>query len=37
MNGATIYIRDVGHVRDGFPPQRNVVRVNGRRAVLMRF
>ena len=23
-NGATIYIRDIGHVRDGFPPQRNV-------------
>jgi multidrug efflux pump subunit AcrB len=34
-NGAIIYIRDIGHVRDGFPPQRNVVRVNGRRAALM--
>jgi len=35
VNGATIYIRDVAHVRDGSPPQRNVVRVNGGRAVLM--
>jgi multidrug efflux pump subunit AcrB len=35
VKGATIYIRDVAHVRDGFPPQRNVVRMNGRRAVLM--
>ena len=35
VNGATIYIRDVAHVRDGFPPQRNEVRVDGRRAVLM--
>ena len=35
MNGATIYIRDVAHVHDGSPPQRNVVRVDGRRAVLM--
>jgi multidrug efflux pump subunit AcrB len=35
VNGATIYIRDVAHVRDGYPPQQNVVRVNGRRSVLM--
>ena len=35
VNGATIYIRDVAHVRDGAPPQRNVVRMDGRRAVLM--
>ena len=35
MNGATIYIRDVAHVRDGYPPQTNIVRVDGRRAVLM--
>ncbi|MBB5444005.1 MULTISPECIES: efflux RND transporter permease subunit [unclassified Paraburkholderia] len=32
---ATIYIRDVAHVRDGYPPQTNIVRVDGRRAVLM--
>jgi len=35
VNGATIYIRDVAHVRDGFPPQTNIVRVNGSRAILM--
>jgi multidrug efflux pump subunit AcrB len=32
---APIYIRDVAHVRNGFPPQTNIVRVNGRRASLM--
>jgi multidrug efflux pump subunit AcrB len=35
VNGAVIYIRDVAHVRDGFPPQTNVVRVDGQRAILM--
>jgi multidrug efflux pump subunit AcrB len=35
VNGDTIYMRDVAHVRDGSPPQTNVVRVNGGRAVLM--
>jgi multidrug efflux pump subunit AcrB len=35
VNGATIYVRDVAHVRDGNPPQTNVVRVDGRRAVVM--
>ena len=35
VNGATIYIRDVAHVRDGSPPQTNIVRVDGRRAILM--
>jgi multidrug efflux pump subunit AcrB len=35
VDGATIYIRDVAHVRDGYPPQRNEVRVDGRRSVLM--
>ena len=34
-NGATIYIHDVGHVRDGSPPQQNMVRVDGANAVLM--
>ncbi|MGC1303304.1 MAG: efflux RND transporter permease subunit [Caulobacteraceae bacterium] len=34
VNGATIYVRDVAHVRDGAPPQQNVVRVDGHRAVL---
>jgi CzcA family heavy metal efflux pump len=31
----TIYIRDVAFVRDGFPPQTNIVRVNGQRSVLI--
>jgi multidrug efflux pump subunit AcrB len=35
VNGATIYVRDVAQVRDGSPPQTNVVRVDGRRSVLM--
>jgi multidrug efflux pump subunit AcrB len=34
VNGATIYIRDVGHVRDGSPPQQSIVHVDGSRAVL---
>ena len=33
--GATTYIRDVAFVHDGHPPQTNIVRVDGRRAVLM--
>ncbi|HEX7419366.1 MAG TPA: efflux RND transporter permease subunit, partial [Thermoanaerobaculia bacterium] len=32
---STIYIRDVAHVRDGYPPQTNIVRVNGQRAALL--
>jgi CzcA family heavy metal efflux pump len=35
QNGATIYIHDIGNVRDGFPPQTNIVRVDGQRASLM--
>jgi len=31
----TIYVRDVAYVRDGFPPQTNIVRVNGQRASLL--
>jgi multidrug efflux pump subunit AcrB len=34
-NGAIIYVRDVAHVRDGNPPQTNIVRVNGQRSVMM--
>jgi multidrug efflux pump subunit AcrB len=33
--GATTYVRDVAFVHDGHPPQTNIVRVDGRRAVLM--
>jgi len=35
VNGATVYLRDVATVADGFAPQTNVVRQNGRRAVLV--
>ena len=35
VNGATIYIRDVATVRDGNPPQQNIVHVDGNRSVLM--
>ncbi|MEG3177612.1 efflux RND transporter permease subunit [Sphingomonas sp. RB3P16] len=35
VNGATIYMRDVAHVRDGNGPQTNVVHVDGSRSVLM--
>ncbi|MDE1142210.1 efflux RND transporter permease subunit [Paraburkholderia tropica] len=31
----TVYIRDVAHVRDGFVPQTNIVRVDGQRAALL--
>jgi CzcA family heavy metal efflux pump len=33
--GGTIYIKDVAHVRDGFQPQTNIVRVDGTRAALL--
>ncbi|NEK55537.1 AcrB/AcrD/AcrF family protein, partial [Rhizobium leguminosarum] len=35
VNGATTYLREVAHVRDGFSPQTNIVRENGRRGVLI--
>jgi CzcA family heavy metal efflux pump len=35
VNGTTIYMRDVAHVRDGFAPQTNIVRMDGRRGALM--
>ena len=35
VNGAVLYVRDVAHVRDGSPPQTNIVRVDGSRAILM--
>ncbi|WP_298105214.1 efflux RND transporter permease subunit [Bradyrhizobium sp.] len=34
-NGTVIYVQDVAHVHQGAPPQTNLVRVNGARAVLM--
>ena len=35
VNGSTVYIHDIGNVRDGFPPQTNIVRVDGQRASLI--
>jgi multidrug efflux pump subunit AcrB len=35
INGATIYMHDVAHVRDGYPPQTNIVQVDGGRSVLL--
>jgi CzcA family heavy metal efflux pump len=35
VNGTVIYMRDVAYVHEGSPPQTNLVRVNGSRAVLM--
>ncbi len=35
VNGAMVYIHDVAHVRDGSPPQTNIVHVDGNRSVLM--
>jgi len=35
VNGSTVYIHDIGNVRDGFPPQTNIVRVDGQRASLL--
>ncbi|MGB9118746.1 efflux RND transporter permease subunit, partial [Bradyrhizobium sp.] len=35
IEDSVIYVHDVAHVHQGSPPQTNVVRVNGARAVLM--
>ncbi len=35
VNGAVVTIGQVAHVRDGSPPQTNIVRVNGGHSVLM--
>src|ERR1700754_3210348 len=34
-NGATVFLRDIGHVRDGYAVQMNVVREEGSRSVLL--
>ncbi|MBV8658026.1 MAG: efflux RND transporter permease subunit, partial [Burkholderiales bacterium] len=33
--GATVYLRDVAHVRDGYQPQTNIVRKDGQRGALL--
>src|SRR5215475_1624240 len=35
VNGAPIYMRDVGQVRDGYLVQTNIVRTNGQRSALL--
>jgi multidrug efflux pump subunit AcrB len=35
VGGAMVYVRDVAQVRDGNPPQTNIVHVEGSRSVLM--
>src|SRR3984885_9560414 len=35
IGNSTIYVHDVGYVRDGFVPQTNIVRVDGARSALM--
>jgi multidrug efflux pump subunit AcrB len=35
VNGATIYLRDVAQVHDGYTPQQNAVRQDGIRAALL--
>ena len=35
VNGAMVYVHDVASVRDGNPPQTNIVHVDGNRSVLM--
>ena len=35
VGNSTIYVHDVGYVRDGFVPQTNIVRVDGARSALM--
>jgi multidrug efflux pump subunit AcrB len=34
-NGAIVYLRDVAQVRDGAPPQQNIVNVDGGRSVVL--
>ena len=35
VNGSTLFMRDVAHIRDGFAPQTNIVRQDGNRGALM--
>jgi multidrug efflux pump subunit AcrB len=35
VNGATVYLKDVANVRDGFSVQTNIVRTNGTRGALL--
>ncbi|MCJ2006016.1 efflux RND transporter permease subunit [Methylobacterium sp. J-092] len=35
VDGAVVFMRDVAHVRNGSPPQTNVVQLDGKKGVLM--
>jgi multidrug efflux pump subunit AcrB len=35
VNGATVFLKDIGQVHDGWLVQQNIVRENGRRSVLL--
>jgi multidrug efflux pump subunit AcrB len=35
VNGSTVYMRDIGHVRNGFAVQTNIVRQDGTRGALL--
>jgi multidrug efflux pump subunit AcrB len=35
VNGATVYLRDVAQVRDGYSVQTSIVRTNGTRGALL--
>jgi multidrug efflux pump subunit AcrB len=35
VNGATVFVKDVAHVRDGFAPQTSVVLADGRKAAIV--
>ena len=35
VNGATVFVKDVGQVHDGYAVQQNIVRTDGRRSVLL--
>jgi multidrug efflux pump subunit AcrB len=35
LNGATVFVKDVGQVHDGWQVQQNIVRQDGRRSVLL--
>ncbi|MGF6774805.1 multidrug efflux pump subunit AcrB [Paraburkholderia sp. GAS199] len=37
INGAVVYVRDVAHVIDGYAPQTNMVRSDGKRAALLQI
>ncbi|WP_225031438.1 efflux RND transporter permease subunit [Paraburkholderia sp. XV] len=37
VNGSVVYVRDVAHVIDGYAPQTNIVRSDGKRAALLQI